>query len=163
MFKKSLIAATVVTVLGVGTLGAGRVFAQTTNTSSNPTSSLVQKIAERFGLQQADVQAVFDQERQDRQAEMETKYETQLSQYVTDGKITEAQKQLILAKHKELQAQREARKDDFQTMTQDERRAAKETERQELQTWAKENSIDLRYLMFGHGMRGHRERAPNTP
>jgi hypothetical protein len=127
--NKIVIAALVLSVVGAGVLGVNSVSAQSTGTTS-----LVQKIAQKFNLNQSDVQAVFDQDHQDRHAQMAANYETQLSQYVTDGKITEAQKQLVLAKHKEMETNRE-------------------TEMQIMQNWAKENNIDLQYLM-PHGGKG---------
>lgn len=39
-------------------------------------SSIVQKIADKFGLNKSDVQAVFDQDLADRKAAMEGKFET---------------------------------------------------------------------------------------
>src|SRR3989338_237342 len=66
---------------------------------------MVQKIAERFGLNQDDVQKVFDEEHQARKAEMETKFNERLSQLVADGKLTEEQKQAIIAKRAELESQ----------------------------------------------------------
>ena len=152
---KSKIILSIVGLALVGTVlfGAVNTFAQDTASDQNPMASLVQKIADKFGLKKEDVQAVFDQDRQERQVQMQTRFEEQLSQDVKDGKITEDQKQLIIAKRKELEANRQTNMESMKNMTDDERKAAMEKEKQELENWAKENGIDFQYL-FG-GFKGH--------
>jgi hypothetical protein len=158
--KKQLITMAVVgTILGTGLLATNTIYAQTT-TPTNPISSLVDKLATRFGLKPADVQSVFDQHRQERQAAMQAKFESRLTELVVSGKITEAQKQLILAKHKEMADKRQSEMQSFQTMTAEQRQAAmqqkrteRETERQALEKWATANGIDIQYLMNGMGMK----------
>lgn len=122
--------------------------------------NLIQRLAQKFGLKETDVQAVFDEASQQRQTQMQTRFEDRLSQAVTDGQLTEDQKQLILAKNKELQAKREQAKQNWQNLTAEERKVAMQKERQELEDWAKQNSIDIKYLFgglgkFGKGMRSH--------
>ena len=140
--------------MGTVLFGAVNTFAQNTVSDQNPMSSLVQKIADKFGLNKDEVQAVFDQNRQEHQAQMQTRFEDQLTQDVKDGKITEAQKQLTLTKRQELQANRQTKMESMRNMTNEERKVAMEKERQETENWAKENGIDLKYLMGGLG--GHR-------
>lgn len=123
--------------------------------SNGNSSTLVQKIADKFHINTSDVQAVFDQERSERQAEMQVKFEERLTQLVKDGKITNAQKQLIIAKHKELQATRQANGSAWQNMSSEERRVQMQAEKQALDDWAKQNGIDHSYLFGGMGMRGH--------
>jgi hypothetical protein len=51
----------------------------------------------------------------------------------------------------------------MQSMTRDERRAAMQDQREELQQWAKDNNIPVDYLMFGgrgHGPGGMRGQGP---
>lgn len=117
-------------------------------------SALVQKIADKFGLNVDDVQEVFNQDRQERQEEMRAKFEERLSDDVAGEVITEDQKQLILQKREELEAARQANMESMQDLSEEERRTAMETEREELKTWAEENGIDLKYIMGGFGMRG---------
>lgn len=111
--------------------------------------SLVQMIASKFGLKTADVQSVVDQHRQQMQAKHETNYEARLTQLVKDGKITEAQKQLILTKHKELETKREENRNKMKDMTPEQRKAAMQAEKTEIETWAKQNNIDVKYLFGG--------------
>jgi uncharacterized protein YfaT (DUF1175 family) len=152
--KRTIIITALVVTLAGGTLyGASHVLAQ--DASGQYTSPLVQKIANKFGLNKNDVQAVFDQDKQDRMAQMEAKFEEQLSQYVNDGKITDAQKQLIIQKHKALKATMQSEFENMKNKTPDERRAAMEAKKQELDTWAKQNGIDPQYLFPNFGRRGH--------
>ncbi len=152
MKNKILLTLAAATVLGAGLFTSRQVFAQETEQSAgNQMTSLVQRIAQKFNLQESEVQAVFDQERQEHQAQRQAAAEARLTQLVTDGKITEAQKQLIVAKQKELQEKRHSQMDSMKTMTQEERHSAMETERQSLEDWAKQNGIDVQYLMMMHG------------
>lgn len=159
MNKKQMLSVAAVTVLGAGILTASTAFAQNASTAENPTNSLVQKIADKFNLNKDEVQAVFDESYKERHSVMQAAYEKQLTQYVTDGKLTEEQKQLILKKHSEIQAEREANKYSMQNLSEEERRAQNESKRAELEAWAKDNGIDLQYLKpkfgKGHGMGRH--------
>ena len=151
--KKSLLIAGVVSTLGVvSTMG----IAGAASSNTNPQDGLIQKIADKFHLNKSDVQAVFDEDRSTREAERQKKVEAELTQAVKDGKITEAQKQLLLDKQKALQTEREANKDDMQSKTQDERKAAMDAKKAELEKWASDNGIPTEYLRYvmGHGGRG---------
>lgn len=151
MNKKLLLTAVTVTVLGAGLFGISSVSAQT---ATDPSSSIVQKIAEKFGLNKDEVQKVFDEERVTRQAKMQTRMEDRLTELVSTGKLTEAQKQLILTKHKELQTERQSEMQSMKDLTFEQRKEKMETRRTELEAWAKENGIDTQYLFWGHGMKG---------
>lgn len=150
MKNKILIPVAAFMIAGTVYFGAIATQAQTANTT-DPHTSIIQKISQRFGLKENDVKVVFDEERTERQAQMQARYEKQLNQYVTEGMITEAQKQLIIAKHKEMQNERITQKETMQNLTPEERKAQMETKRQEMESWAKTNGIDPQYLgMFGH-------------
>lgn len=51
---------------------------------------LVSKLAARFNLKEADVQAVFDEAMTDHIAQMEKEFSDRLDEPVADGKLTEA-------------------------------------------------------------------------
>lgn len=134
--------------------GAAAVKAAANDSASGPTS-IITKLAQKFGLKEADVKAVFDEEFAARKADMEVKAQERLTKLVTDGKITEAQKQLIVAKQQELEAARATEMESLKDKTPEERKALMDQKRTELESWAKTNGIDLRYLMpMGHGMGG---------
>jgi AraC-like DNA-binding protein len=100
--------------------------------AGGPFQTIVQKLAQKFGLKESDVQSVFDQARTERVANMQKKLDDRLSQDVKDGKINEAQKQLIIAKLQELKTQRQENQ-------------------QSLKDWASQNGIDIKYLFGGFG------------
>ena len=155
MNKKILLTAAALTIIGGSVFTASKVSAETATASLNPMSTLVQKISDRFGLNKDEVQEVFDEVHAERYAEMEQRYEDRLTQLVADGTITDAQKQLILEKHNDLREEHEANKDSFIDKTPEERRAAFERTRSELEDWAEQNGIDIKYLMPFGGGRGH--------
>jgi apolipoprotein N-acyltransferase len=151
MKKKLLLSIAVVTLAGASYFGTQNAFAQSSDQEG--TSSLVQKISTKFGLNQSDVQAIFDEHKSEKHAKMQERFETQLTQAVTDGKITEEQKTKILAKFSEQKAEREANQEEFKNMTPEERKAAHAQKHAELKAWAEANGIDLEVLTgaFGRG------------
>lgn len=129
--------------LAVGALGISKVSAQ--DTGSYP--PVVQKLAERFGLDVDDVESVFEEERANRHAEMLTKFEDRLSEAVENGKITEAQKQAIIDKHEEM----ESRMEELRNLSPEERKTKMDAWHSELKAWAESQNIDLPFMEFGKG------------
>lgn len=125
-------------VLGVGLASA--------HSQTNGQSTLVDKIAQKFNLNKADVQKVFDENRAEHEAEHKQKLKERLDQAVKDGKLTQDQENKIIAKLEELKANRESLKD----KTPEQRREAMKAKRAELEQWAKDNNIPEQYVM-GHG------------
>jgi hypothetical protein len=152
--KKPLAIAGIVSGIALTSLaGAGAVSAETTAT--NGPESLITKIAQKFNLKEEEVKAVFEEEHATRVAEHQQAIEDKLAQAVTDGKITSEQKDKILAKLKELQAEREANHDVMEDKTPVERKAAMEAKRDEIEKWAEENDIPTEYLRFAGGKGKH--------
>jgi len=79
----------------------------------------------------------------------QTHLDTRLQALVTQGKITADQKKLIEDKFKSLFTQKQQLKTDWKNKTWEERKTAREKEMADLQSWAKENGIDLK-LIFGY-------------
>ncbi len=150
MNKKILVVALGVALLGGGLFGATRVSAQSV-TNADPMNALVTKLATKFGLNQSEVQAVFTEHHDEMRKTMEARLSERLSLAVSSGAITEAQKQLIVAKRNELQAKHEAERESMQGKTDAERKAIMESHRAEVETWATENNIDTKYLFGGFG------------
>lgn len=141
-------------MVGVTSLtGLGVASAQSVQ-SGEKAAGLVQKIAQKFNLSEDDVQAVFDQDQSERETEHQQVIEEKLTQAVTDGKITEAQKQAILTKLSQIKADHQSERDSMKDLTRDERKALMESKRAELEAWAKENNIPTDYLRL-FGGRGH--------
>ena len=167
MNKKFLIPTLAAVILSVGVLSTSTIKAQD---AGNPDQGLITKLAQKLGLEETKVQTAFDEARTEmrteRQAEMETKFEEQVNQLLADGKITEAQKTAILAKHEEMQSQMQNRKPEnkegWQNITQEEKQAQAETRRAEmeqrrtdLENWANTNGLNLEELgLFVGGPHG---------
>lgn len=122
----------------------------------------LQKLVDRFGLDETEVQAFVTETREERRADKEAAFATRLEDAVAAGTISEDQKGLIEAKHEEMQTLHE----DWQGLSREERRDAMESHHKEMEAWVEENGIDLELLGgyrtgfkkgFGHGMHmGHR-------
>ncbi len=124
---------------------------QTETQSTRPFQDLISRLVEKFGLNQTEVEGVFDQFHQERQEErqqqMSKRQEDRLSEAVENGSLTEEQKQLILEKRQEFQLQ-EGQSD----LNPEERREAMEERHWEMESWAEENDIDTSILDFGPKM-----------
>lgn len=143
-------------LLAVGAIGILPAYAEDSTTYA----PIVQKLADRFGLNVEDVEEVFDEERAERHAEMLQSFEDRLSEAVTNGKITEEQKQLILDKHEEMQAKMKELKS--QDLTREEMQEEMKTYHEELKAWADEQNIDLPLFGFGKGFgRGLKAGGPD--
>ncbi len=151
------VSALAISIIGAGIYGTRNVFAH----DSTVQSTLVQSIAQKFNLKTEEVQAVFDQEKSKREQEMEAKYQQMLTDAVTNGELTEEKKQLILKKHQEIVTSRESEKATFDSLSEAEKRTAMKTKKTELQTWAKDNEVDLKYLAGGRGRFGRHMRGEN--
>ncbi len=156
--KKPLLTAAAVAAIGVaGFGGMGMASAATNSVPKDGQANLISKIAQKFNLKEADVAAVFDEDRAAHEAEMQQHTEDKLTQAVTDGKLTEAQKGKILAKLAELKAARESDLDAAKDKTDAERKSFMKQKRTDLKQWAEDNDIPPEYLMqlgghhHGHG------------
>lgn len=94
-------------------IGASTAIIKTVSAADSGTqhASIVQKLAAKFGLQENDVEAVFDENRAEIQKEHEQAFDERLNQAVADGKITAAQRGAILVKHTEMQQMREVERE----------------------------------------------------
>lgn len=151
MKNQTKVIAIVMASLGIaGVLGVGVALAQ-----QGSGTTLAERIASQFNLNKDDVQKVIDQDRSDHRAEREKQYEERLQKAVDEGKLTSEQRDKILAKHKELETDREAQRDTMQGKTEQERRDAMKTKLDELKQWEKDNNIPSGYLMPHDGPGGH--------
>ncbi len=126
-------------------------------------SGLVEMIAQKFNLNQDEVQAVFEQAREEQHAQHQAQELERLEALVEEGTLTQEQKVLITAKQAELKASQESQKESFQDMTLEERQEAMETQKAELEAWAQENGIDITLLQQGRrGAGGPGGRGPGA-
>ena len=122
-------------LLAVGIYGVSQVSAD--DLSSYP--PIVERLADKFGLNVADVEEVFIQERSEHHEMMRQTIEERLNQAVADGKITEEQKNALLAKRDEMQADREAEREEH---------------RAKMQKWFEDQGIDPEVLAQYGGFAG---------
>lgn len=115
----------------------------TTSGSSDPMSSLVQKLATKFNLDKDEVQKVFDENKTAHQAEREQKIAERLQKLVDAGTITTTQKTAIENKLKELRQEHKADRETMKDLNDSERQSKIDEKRSELESWAKEQGIDL--------------------
>jgi len=136
MNKKLYVPALVIMLIALTTIGVSAAYAQDTS-AATPQASLIQK--------------------HENQAANTARFEEKLTQLIADGKITETQKLAIINKGKELQTKRGADRLAMQNMTPQQRKDARQKQKTEVEQWAKENNIDIKYLKFGFmsGRKGH--------
>ena len=150
MKKKHKLAIALAIATAVAVTGIGLSQAQAEDSTK---TNLVDKLASRFNLNKDEVQKVFDENRAEVRAQKEQGYLDRLNQAVTDGKLTTQQKDLLVAKHTELQTYMTS----LQGKTAAERRTAMDAKRVELEKWATDNNIPRDYLMM---MGDHEGRGP---
>lgn len=162
--KKVLLTVAAVSIIGVGSLA-------TVASAQGNGDTLVDKISQRFNVDKNEVQKVFDEQRETRQAERQQSYEEMLNQAVKDGKLTQEQKDKVLAKHNEIKKEMEQNREEMRNKTPEERQQLREQrheemekKRAELEQWEKDNGIPSGYLMQhkgeGPGERGGHGRGP---
>jgi len=138
--KRVLLATAVIATAGAVGAGATALADTSPNNSTNGQGGLVQKIADTFHLNKSDVQKVFNDYHQQRQADRRQHLKDNLDQKVKDGTITQDQETKILAKLDELQQQ-------LKNDNQQDRRADRRQLFQQLQQWAKDNNINLQQVL----------------
>jgi len=172
--KKKYIAFALLPVFALALLAGGITYASADSTDGNgPFNKIATAIAAKFNLNAADVQAVIDSTMKAELAEMEKNRPDRLAQAVTDGKLTQAQADLIKTKLAEMKTAMESQKDTMKNMTQAEREAAMKTQMKTLKQWATDNNIPKEYVMFlgrpdkgpggNHGMNGPMRARNNAP
>jgi hypothetical protein len=161
MNKNHLFAALL--VLSFLTAGVTTVKAASTSRMGgpNPFGNIVEAIAEKFDLEESEVEAVIDEVMEAHKKEMREKMEedvsARLKEAVANGTITQSQADLVQAKHIEIkadQSQKLENRPGYKTMTSAEREERMEemkAQREELLEWAEDNDIPKEYLFFTFG------------
>lgn len=130
----SILALAVLTVL----LSSQTVFAS--EQSNYPV--IVERISEKFNLNKDEVNQVFNEVRDEHHADRYARWADKLSDLVISGELTEAKKDLILAKYQEMHDKRL----DLVNLDPDERKSEMQKLHDELESWANENGIDLKLI-----------------
>lgn len=131
-YSKTLIAASAITgAIGIAGISSTALAA----TSDDDYSPIVKKIADKFNLKDADVQQVFKDEKTLHQQKHQQGLEDKLDQAVKDGKLTEEQKNQLIAKLESL-------KSEFKPEKNQQRMLKHQNLHDELEAWAKDNGIN---------------------
>ncbi len=104
---------------------------------------IVQRLAEKFNLDTNEVQKVFDEERETRQAERYALFVEKLDDLVAEGKLTQEQKDYLVAHHEKMQGVHE----EMITLEPSERREKAQSLHSELEVWAESQNLDLSEIM----------------
>lgn len=153
--KNKILLSTLVVILvgGAVVLNTDKVYAETNN---NPLSKLVQMIAQKFGLDQNQVQSLFDQfqqeQKQNRVQKMKNKEKSRLDQLIQQEKITSIQEQAIIDELAALKSKYNT--NNLKSMTLEERKAQFQAMQNELNSWTKSQGIDPTLIMPGFGKGG---------
>ena len=137
------------TMLALSILVVGILATNVTAANSNY-PPIVTKIAQKFNLNISDVQEVFDDERDERRAEMFARFSERLDELVSSGEITSSQKGAILDKHEEMQN----KMDELRNLSPEERRDKMQSIHEEFRSWLKDQGFEnLAIGPFGHGFK----------
>ena len=131
----------VISILVIGILA--------TNTSAQSLTDyppVVQKIADRFSLKVGDVQSVFDEEKDECRADMYAHFAERLNDLVSEGKITESQKETALNMHEKMHDEME----NMFNIPAKERREKILKLQEEFRKWMESEGID-EYIPEGFG------------
>lgn len=165
MSKKSKSIAVTAFVLGAAMVGVGTVGSTTAladNTSTNPMAeqrtthinNLVTALAQKFNLNSTEVKTVIDTVMETEKTQMEAnrvKNKTdRLAKAVAQGKITQAQANLITAKQQEIKTFM----DSLKSKTATERVTAIKTFHESLSKWATDNNIPKQFIGGPEGRMG---------
>lgn len=155
--KAVILGAATLAVLGLGAVGVNKTLAAENGTVHPRMESLIQALADKFGTSPAEVQAVFDEQHANMQAQFEQKGEERIAAAIEAGKLTQEQADALKARHEENQAFMESLKD----LTPEARQEALKTHHEEMKAWAESEGIELPFIGRGgkgqgHGMMGQR-------
>ena len=127
-----------------------------TNATTQPNffQGLIQSIAQKFGLQQSQVQSVVNdyhqQQKQKMQQNMQDRQKQRLDQLVKDGKITSTQETLIINELASLR--NKYNPENMKDKTPDQRKTQMDSMQNEFKAWAQSQGIDPSIIMPGFGM-----------
>jgi hypothetical protein len=127
-YKKVILTSTIFATLLLIAYGATAIKAG--DSSNYP--PIVQVVADKFGLNVDEGDEALSEVKAEHFAQMQESKEDKLNQAVTDGVITEEQKQALLDKHQEMWQGWKAEKEQYQ---------------KDMQTWYEEQGIDHEALM----------------
>lgn len=133
----------------IAALSAGLAFGGGTEAEASAEAKfppIIQKIIDKFNLDEDKVAEVIVENRAEAQARAEVKQQEKLDKLVEKGELTAEQEAAINAKIAELKAWAEANKDEWAQMSSEERKEVLKQKREEIESWAEQQGIDLAVL-----------------
>lgn len=100
----------IATLATVGTLWASSAQVK----AADGQASVVEKLAEKLGIENEKVQTAYDEVRQERRTEMQAAKDAKLDEAVKDGVITESQKTALIEKRNEMRQQMSKQREEMQ-------------------------------------------------
>lgn len=138
-------------LLPIGAVVPAYAASTTTTTAPNFFQGLVQFIAQKFGLDQNQVQSAVNdyrtQHKQQVQQTMQDNEKKHLDSLVSQGKLTSSQEQQIIDEQNKLR--NEYNPADFKNLTPDQRKAKFQQEQAEIKAWSQSTGISTQYLRPG--------------
>lgn len=162
----------------VGVVATSLAFAQTHANAffgglRSADGSFAQRFAQRFNIDESEVKTFMDELHAEKKAEHEADKDAKLDQLVTDGILTEEQKEAYKTKMEEFRSFMEENRpapEDFASLTEEERQAQMEEHktkmdehRAEMEAWATEQGIDLEAVRKDLMPEGHKGRHGMRP
>lgn len=121
-------------------------------TFRDPQQTLIQALVKRFNLNETDLISFFQEQRAQHETQDVARVTARLTAQVTAGKLTEAQKNAIVAKMAEAKLKHEAAR----KLTPEECRKLMEAYRTELEAWVTAQGLDRSYVPLIMGNQGGR-------
>lgn len=168
MISKRILIPVFAVVVGGGSLLGVSTFVQA-QTGKTPFNGLAQTIAQKFNLNQSDVQTVINtymqQQRQTMRQNMQKHLQNKLNAEVQQGNLTSSQAASITTELATLKSQ--INPTTLKSMTQQQRQQVFQTQQSDLKSWAQAQGINVSLIPFGIGMGhrrfGHRPTPTPTP
>jgi hypothetical protein len=135
----SIIALTLAAGVGISTLSTSKVYADDSEGFLRP---MLQRLVERFNLNESEVEEFVAEERETRMEERKAQVDEKLNEAVANGTLTEDQKNALIQKIEEHRAE-------MGELSWEERHEHRDEHREEMHEWAETNGIDLYELGLG--------------
>ncbi len=135
-----------------GLLAVGAISAPTVQAMESERGlPLIQRIAERFGLNESEVEEVFTQYRLERHLVQRDHFAAHLAELVEAGHLTQEQADIIVEKYETMQADHEA----LMQASPEERDTYCNAHHAEVRAWIEKSGIALPEAMSGRSNRGN--------
>jgi hypothetical protein len=143
--------AIVVPALAVTILGGALLTAQQTQAfwgAKPEQGEFAKTLAQHLGVSEDNVKAALTKMRDEHQQQHVQELTTKLDALIAEGKLTQAQKQAVLTKFQQIHQQQEKEMENGGSPgTMANRKTQRQAKKAELESWAKEQGIDLSLIM----------------